>query len=52
VALAKEMNFVYGKTANIGRDDIALTAGCNLAFVATIMSLATVDDEVILPMPW
>ncbi|KAH6896142.1 aminotransferase [Coprinopsis sp. MPI-PUGE-AT-0042] len=37
---------------DINSDDIALTAGCNLAFVAAAMSLASQGDEVILPAPW
>ncbi|PPQ74953.1 hypothetical protein CVT26_011665 [Gymnopilus dilepis] len=59
-ALIREMKGVYGR--NLGKsvgpevdvrpDDVALTAGCNLAFVAAIMTLADAGDEVILPVPW
>lgn len=52
VALAEEMKEVYGQYADISVDDIALTAGCNMAFVATVMSLADAGDEIILPVPW
>jgi len=51
-ALAAEMKVVYGQDADISADDIALTAGCNLAFVASVMSLADAGDEIILPVPW
>lgn len=51
-ALAEEMRVIYGAEADVMSDDIALTTGCNMAFVATIMSLADAGDEVILPMPW
>ncbi|KAH6911046.1 aminotransferase [Coprinopsis sp. MPI-PUGE-AT-0042] len=40
------------EATDINSDDIALTAGCNLAFVAAAMSLASQGDEVILPAPW
>ncbi len=33
-------------------DQIAITAGCNQAFAATIAALCTEGDEVILPTPW
>ncbi|KAF9461939.1 PLP-dependent transferase [Collybia nuda] len=51
-ALAEEMKVCYGPNTDVTADDISLTAGCNLAFVATIMSLADAGDEVILPVPW
>lgn len=46
------MKVSYGSDADVTVDDIALTAGCNMAFIATIMSLADAGDEVILPVPW
>jgi aspartate/methionine/tyrosine aminotransferase len=46
------MKEVYGQDADISADDIALTVGCNMAFVAAVMSLADAGDEVILPVPW
>ncbi|KAJ3743436.1 pyridoxal phosphate-dependent transferase [Lentinula detonsa] len=54
-ALALEMRDSYGhgaKTVDISPNDIAITSGCNLAFVATIMAIADAGDEVILPVPW
>jgi aspartate/methionine/tyrosine aminotransferase len=51
-ALAQEMKFVYGQHADVTADDVSLTAGCNLAFVASAVSLADAGDEVILPVPW
>lgn len=51
-ALVGEMKVVYGSDSNINVDDVALTSGCNLAFVATTMSVADAGDEVILPVPW
>lgn len=33
-------------------DQVAITAGCNQAFAATIATLAQAGDEVILPTPW
>ena len=51
-ALRDEMRLVYGETADIAMDDISLSAGCNMAFVAVMMALAQANDEVILPVPW
>jgi len=51
-ALVEEMKCVYGIDANLSVDDVALTAGCNLAFVAAVMALADAGDEVVLPVPW
>lgn len=52
LALSEEMKTVYGPQADIRSEDIALTAGCNMAFMAAIMALADAGDEVILPYPW
>ncbi|KAI3621103.1 aminotransferase class i and ii [Moniliophthora roreri] len=49
---ASEMKEAYGKDADLTHEDLALTVGCNMAFVASIMSLADAGDEVILPVPW
>ena len=51
-ALAAEMGHVYGPDADINAEDIALTAGCNLAFTMVAMTLLDPGDEVILPSPW
>jgi aspartate/methionine/tyrosine aminotransferase len=46
------MRVVYGDHIDLTSDDIVLTAGCNMAFVAVIMALADPGDQVILPVPW
>ncbi|MBL6456200.1 aminotransferase [Belnapia sp. T6] len=46
-ALAADMAGFYG--APIGAGDIAITAGCNLAFA---MTMAVLGGPVILPVPW
>ncbi|EGN93898.1 hypothetical protein SERLA73DRAFT_189018 [Serpula lacrymans var. lacrymans S7.3] len=51
-AMAQEMKTVYGQAADITSDDIAITSGCNMAFIATVMCLADAGDEIILPVPW
>lgn len=53
-ALLDEMSHVYGRggSIDVAIDDVTITAGCNLAFVAAVMSLADAGDEVILPVPW
>lgn len=51
-ALAEEMKVVYGADVDVTAQDVSLTAGCNLAFVAVVMALAQKDDEIILPVPW
>ncbi|TFK71707.1 PLP-dependent transferase [Pluteus cervinus] len=50
--LAVEMKRAYGQDSDILQEDVAITAGCNLAFVAAVMALADAGDEVILPIPW
>ena len=44
-----EMKFVYGE---LTIEDVALTAGSNMTFVAVVMSLADAGNEVILTIPW
>ncbi|KAH9849433.1 PLP-dependent transferase [Lenzites betulinus] len=55
-AIAAEMRVGYGGAArvpvDVNAEDIVVTAGCNLAFVAVAMTLADKGDEVILPVPW
>ncbi len=49
-AIADKWSQLYGgqiKAANVG-----VTAGCNQAFCAAMLSLAGPGDEVILPTPW
>jgi aspartate/methionine/tyrosine aminotransferase len=50
--LVDEMKTVYSHNIDISTKDAALTAGCNLAFFATAMALASFGDEIILPVPW
>lgn len=50
--MADEMRTIYGNGIHISPEDMSLTSGCNLAFVAVIMTLADAGDEVILPVPW
>lgn len=49
-ALAHDIATTYG--GRVEADDIAITAGCNQAFFATLLALARAGDEVILPTPW
>ncbi|PIL14844.1 hypothetical protein P775_26430 [Puniceibacterium antarcticum] len=48
--LAKQWAAHYDGPARA--DQIAITAGCNQAFAATITALCNEGDEVILPTPW
>ena len=49
-ALAAKTAALYGAT--IAPSEVAITSGCNEAFVATMATLAQAGDEVILPTPW
>ncbi|KAG9313938.1 PLP-dependent transferase [Chiua virens] len=51
-AFAQEMKMVYGKNIDITAEDVAVTAGCNMSFIAAVMCLADAGDEVIIPVPW
>lgn len=51
-AMVTQMKEVYGKDADVCEEDISITAGCNLAFVAAIATVAGKGDEVIIPVPW
>ena len=46
------MKVVYREGSDINFDDVALTSGCNLAFIAVAMAIADPGDEIILPVPW
>ncbi len=48
--VAAQWSAAYG--GDIARDEVAITAGCNQAFVAVMASLAGTGDAVILPVPW
>lgn len=49
-ALAEELSTTYG--AALGAGDVAITAGCNLAFTMAMTVLAGSGDAVLLPVPW
>ena len=49
-AYAEDLARIYG--ADIAAGDVAITAGCNLAFVVAAMTLAKAGDAVVLPAPW
>lgn len=51
-AIVEEMKYRYGEDTDVTPDDIAVTAGCNLAFVTIAMTLGDAGDEMILPIPW
>ena len=54
-AAVMEMCRAYGgagEKVDVAPEDVAITAGCNLAFFASIMTIAEKGDEVILPVPW
>ncbi len=49
-ALAADMARIYG--ASIVAADVAITAGCNLAFTMAMTALAGPGSNVLLPAPW
>jgi len=49
-AYASEVASIYG--ADVGAADVAITAGCNLAFLAAVLAVAGAGSSVILPAPW
>ncbi|CAN7203501.1 aminotransferase [Bosea sp. LjRoot9] len=49
-AYVKEMGSIYG--ARFSPSEIAITSGCNQAYVITMMALARAGDNVLLPTPW
>lgn len=49
-AYAAETGRIYGFGLKSG--EIAITAGCNQAYVVTMMALAQAGDSVLLPTPW
>ena len=48
--IAWRSSALYG--GEIRPDEVAVTAGCNQAFCAAIMTLAAPGDAVLLPVPW
>ncbi|EPQ28925.1 uncharacterized protein PFL1_03725 [Pseudozyma flocculosa PF-1] len=57
-AVADDLNRVYrsadlpGHRNQVQPHDVAITAGCNLAFAATVLSLAAPGEAVVVPTPW
>lgn len=49
-AYAAEVAALYG--GDVGPADVAITAGCNLAFLAAVLAVAGPGSSVILPAPW
>jgi aspartate/methionine/tyrosine aminotransferase len=49
-AFAQDVAAIYGYEP--GLDEIAVTSGCNQAFVVAMMALAKAGERVILPAPW
>jgi aspartate/methionine/tyrosine aminotransferase len=47
---AGHMSQVYGGT--VVPEEVAITAGCNMGFVAAAMALAKAGDAIVLPSPW
>ncbi|GAA5860394.1 hypothetical protein JCM3774_000405 [Rhodotorula dairenensis] len=58
VAVADHVNSSYAvnpdthEERRIAAENVAITAGCNLAFYASMLALAEPGDEIILPSPW
>ncbi len=48
--VAQDWSAAYG--APVAASEVAITQGCNMAFCATILTLAGQGDEVVLPAPW
>ncbi|MCX8503741.1 MAG: aminotransferase [Beijerinckiaceae bacterium] len=48
--LATELTSLY--RGKVGADEIAITSGCNQAFVLVAMALAKAGDNILLPSPW
>lgn len=49
-AYAAEIGAIYGE--RFGAGEIAITSGCNQAYVMTMMALARAGENVLLPTPW
>jgi len=48
--LATELTSLY--RGNVEADEIAITSGCNQAFVLVALALAKAGDNILLPSPW
>ena len=51
-SLTHEMRAVYGDHTDVTPDDIALTDGRSVAFVAVIVAIADSGDRVVFLAPW
>ena len=49
-ALAARTAALYGGA--VGAENVAITAGCNMAFTSALQTLAAPGDRVLLPSPW
>lgn len=49
-AYAAEIEAIYG--GPVAMEEVAITAGCSLAFLATLMTVAKAGDGILLPSPW
>lgn len=49
-AYAAHLSRLYGSAVKPG--EVAITAGCNMAFVVALMLLAKAGESVLLPSPW
>ncbi|MCW8084659.1 aminotransferase [Roseococcus sp. MDT2-1-1] len=49
-ALAEDVSSLYGGLVSAG--EVAITAGCNLAFAMVMKVLAAPGDNVLIPTPW
>ena len=49
-AYAADVSHTYGGA--VTPDQVAITAGCNMAFVVAMTALAQAGDNVLLPLPW
>ena len=49
-ALSTEISALY--RGKVTADEVAITSGCNQAFVLVMMALAKAGDNVLLPVPW
>jgi aspartate/methionine/tyrosine aminotransferase len=47
---AAHVSDIYG--AHVSADEIAITTGCNQAFVVALMAVAKAGDAILLPEPW
>ncbi len=48
--IAERWSTAYGGA--VAPEDVAITAGCNMAFCASLSTIAAAGDAVMLPLPW